>query len=330
MAPRNEPIIIKKRPRGKKHAAHGGAWKVAFADFTLAMMALFMVLWIMQVADPKERKIVVQYMNGGILSVGQMNPFDIANNPSLLDLEGHARATQTPSNTPQNGVARAGNSMFSQIPEGSQAAMAGQGTDLKTLIPGTFANQAQLEVLAKQINKAVKNAHMGANVSLQIVPQGIRIRIHDSKRKAMFKVGQAQMQPYFQDLLLALAPLLHQVKNQLIISGHTDALPYVGHRYSNWDLSAARALVARRTLQFGGVTSNQVLEVNGMADRVPAVPSAPDSPENRRIEILVLTKQASDQLSSMLSGSIVPKAEKIAAANQPIARYPQATSHLEL
>ncbi len=103
----------------------------------------------------------------------------------------------------------------------------------------------------------------------------------------------------------------------------------MGHNYTNWELSAERALVARKTLQFGGVRSKQILQVSGMADRVLAVPQDPYNPENRRIEILILTQKASDKLEQELGGSIVPKAEKIAADNRPEARYPQAESHLE-
>ncbi len=100
MAPRQETIIVRRARAGKQHGAHGGAWKVAFADFTLAMMALFLVLWIMQVADQKERETVVKYLNGELYPSGDINPFDLRNIPSLIDLQGQPSVQQPVVPTP--------------------------------------------------------------------------------------------------------------------------------------------------------------------------------------------------------------------------------------
>ena len=329
MASSNEPIIIRKRPRGGKHAAHGGAWKVAFADFTLAMMALFMVLWIIQVADQKERDMVVQYLNGDLFSAGEMNPFDISNSPSLIDLQGNMQVQPGAIPTHHAGTDRAGASLHVRVPEGEKQTKAGLGPKLNALVPGEFATQAQLELLARELDQVIEASQMGANVALQILPQGIRILIHDSEHQAMFKLGQAQMQPYFEDLLMALAPLLGKVKNGLTVSGHTDALPYVGRSYTNWELSTDRALIARQTLEYSGVHPNQLLQVTGMADKVPLIPQDPYHAKNRRIEIMVLTQEAAGELSRLLTGEMLPQAREAAEMNQPQARYPGAASVLE-
>lgn len=329
MAAPTDPIIIRKKPRGTKSATHGGAWKVAFADFTLAMMALFMVLWIIQVADQKEREMVVQYINGDLFSAGEMNPFDISNSPSLIDLQGNMQVQPGAIPTNHAGTDRAGASMHVRVPEGEKQTKAGLGPELNSLVPGEFATQAQLELLARELNQVVEQAQMGANVALQVLPQGIRILIHDSEKQAMFKLGQAQMQPYFEDLLMALAPLLGQVRNGLTVSGHTDALPYVGRNYTNWELSADRALIARQTLEYSGVHPTQLLQVNGMADKVPLIAEDPYHAKNRRIEIMVLTREAAAQLTSLITGQMLPQAVQAADHNQPRARYPGATSVLE-
>ncbi|MGI2258631.1 flagellar motor protein MotB [Shewanella sp. GXUN23E] len=329
MAVPSDPLIIRKRPRGTKQGAHGGAWKVAFADFTLAMMALFMVLWIIQVADQKEREMVVQYINGDLFAAGEMNPFDISNSPSLIDLQGNMQVQPGAIPTHHAGTDKAGASLHVRVPEGEKQTKAGLGPKLNSLVPGEFATQAQLELLARELDQVIESAQMGANVALQVVPQGIRILIHDSDKQAMFKLGQAQMQPYFEDLLMALAPLLGKVKNGLTISGHTDALPYVGRSYTNWELSSDRALIARQTLEYSGVAPAQLLQVTGMAARMPLIPQDPYHAKNRRIEIMVLTREAAEELTGLLTGQMLPKAHQAAQMNQPKARYPGATSVLE-
>ena len=321
MASKSQEIVIRRVRANKKHAAHGGAWKVAFADFTLAMMAFFMVLWIMQVADQKERETVVKYLNGELYPSGDINPFDLRNIPSIIDLEGQPAMQQPVVPSPAHGDEMRGPESRARIPEGKWQARAGMGPKLNAVIPGEYATQAQLEVLARQIRQVVEKAGMGKNVQLDAVPQGIRIRIHDNSEQSMFKVGQAQMRPYFEDLLLALAPLLQQVKNKLTLSGHTDSLPYVGRRYTNWELSSERALIARQTIEFGGVRSDQILQVSGMADKVPFVGEDPYNPANRRVEILILTKEASAQLQSLAGGQELSQASDVASFNQPRDRY---------
>ena len=321
MAPRQETIIVRRARAGKQHGAHGGAWKVAFADFTLAMMALFLVLWIMQVADQKERETVVKYLNGELYPSGDINPFDLRNIPSLIDLQGQPSVQQPVVPTPASGDEMRGPALRTHVPEGKWQPKAGMGPKLNAIIPGEFATQVQLEVLARQIQRVVDQAGMGKNVQLAAVPQGIRIRIHDNNEQSMFKVGQAQMRPYFEDLLLALAPVLQQVKNQLIISGHTDSLPYVGRSYTNWELSSERALIARQTIEFGGVRQGQILQVNRMADRVPFIDNEPFNPANRRVEILILTKEASEQIQSLAGGKALFEANEAARFNQPRDRY---------
>ncbi|MCU7977239.1 OmpA family protein [Shewanella sp. SW36] len=287
MLHKNEPIIIKRRKRGKRNHGHGGAWKVAFADFTLAMMALFMVLWIMQIADQKERTMIVQYLRGDMNPTGPMNPFELSQSSSIIDLEGNMSIA--PPIIPSN-----------SMPRGSES----EGLEEGALIPGQFDTQAQLTVLARELNRVVQSSSMAENISVTIVPQGIRILIHDNVNQFMFTRGSAQMQPYFEELLLSLGPILKNITNSMVISGHTDSTPYAGSLFTNWELSSERALLARRVLERGGVKRDQVIQVTGMADQVPYITSDTAAAANRRIEALILTSSAEQLLRGMIGAPI--------------------------
>lgn len=283
MLHKNEPIIIKRRKRGKRNHGHGGAWKVAFADFTLAMMALFMVLWIMQIADQKERTMIVQYLRGDMNPTGPINPFELSQSSSIIDLEGNMSIA--PPIIPSN-----------SMPRGSES----EGLEEGALIPGQFDTQAQLTVLARELNRVVQSSSMAENIAVTIVPQGIRILIHDNVNQFMFTRGSAQMQPYFEELLLSLGPILKNITNSMVISGHTDSTPYAGSLFTNWELSSERALLARRVLERGGVKRDQVIQVTGMADQVPYITSDTAAAANRRIEALILTSSAEQLLRGMI------------------------------
>ncbi|QQX80511.1 OmpA family protein [Shewanella sp. KX20019] len=329
MAIRPEPIVIRRKQRSKAKAAHGGAWKVAFADFTLAMMALFMVLWIMQIADQQERTMIVQYLNGDLSANGSINPFGLSGAPSVLDFQGNLAIQQAVLPAASTGVDRSGPAMHNRIPEGTDNAKAGRGPEMNSLVPGKFETQAQLEFLAREIEQVIKDVSMGSNVELQVIPQGVRILMHDNVHQFMFTRGSANMKPYFEDLLMALGPLLSKVENKITISGHTDSTPYVGKKFTNWELSSKRALLARRVLEYGGLKRHQVVQITGMADQAPYVDD-PAAAANRRIEVLVMTTDAENQLRQMMGlpqdkpapKDSVIKAKQIAEANQPRTRYP--------
>lgn len=283
MLHKNEPIIIKRQKRGKRNHGHGGAWKVAFADFTLAMMALFMVLWIMQIADQKERTMIVQYLRGDMNQTGPINPFELSQSSSIIDLEGNMSIA--PSVVPSNPSNRAENTA---------------GNEDGGLISGQFDTKEQLTVLARQLNRVVQNSSMADNITVTVVPQGIRILIHDNVDQFMFTRGSAQMQPYFEELLLSLGPILKNITNSMVISGHTDSTPYAGSLFTNWELSSQRALLARRVLERGGVKRDQVIQVTGMADQIPYIITDTAAAANRRIEALILTSSAEQLLRGMI------------------------------
>ncbi|MDF4377332.1 OmpA family protein, partial [Vibrio parahaemolyticus] len=196
------------------------------------------------------------------------NPFDTSQSISPIDL---AQDSSVPSKHNSNHV-------VSSYFKGD-----GDGPEIDSLIPGNFDTQEQLAALAKVIEQMTAQINAQGNVNVTVTPQGLRIVLQDDYKQHMFSRGGAELTPFFEDLLLALAPVFHRVNNPLIISGHTDAIPFKKRfgRQSNWALSASRADVARNTLVEGGMPDDRVMQVTGMSDRALLNPDEPDSSENR-------------------------------------------------
>ncbi|EPD1882570.1 MotB family protein [Escherichia coli] len=157
--------------------------------------------------------------------------------------------------------------------------------------PATVAVPEETEKKARDVNEK-----MEANLEMEIVPQGLRVLIKDDQNRNMFERGSAQIMPFFKRLLVELAPVFDSLDNKIIITGHTDAMAYKNNIYNNWNLSGDRALSARRVLEEAGMPEDKVMQVSAMADQMLLDAKNPQSAGNRRIEIMVLTKSASDTL----------------------------------
>jgi chemotaxis protein MotB len=265
---KNDQIIIKRRSKRGQEEQQSGAWKVAFADFTLAMMALFMVLWIVQPQADAERMAqtgdaLMSLMDAGvgIFDGASREPVDLA----------AVQALTPPAPVPEQAVP-----VDSGSPQREQ-----------------YDSQEQLQSLAELTRLLAERVDALANVEAHVVPQGLRILIKDDPRHFMFERGSASLNPHFRHLLATLAQELAKVENKLIISGHTDATPYRGNgAYDNWNLSGERALQARSVLVAAGLPLAGVLQVSAQADVMPLRPEDPLGGANRRIELLLLTRQA--------------------------------------
>lgn len=260
-------IIIKRRGKKGHGDEHGGAWKVAFADFTLAMMALFMVLWIIQ---PQMNQTNPSYgeMESNPLIDGGAGIFD-GTSTSPLELDG------VPVRPPQADVT--------------------DRKDAKSDRDGShnYGSTEELKKLAELMREVASEVDALANLEVDVVPQGLRILIKDDQQRFMFQRGSATLNPHFQKLLGVLAGVLSKVDNKLIISGHTDATPYrQKNGYDNWNLSGDRALRARNALVDAGLAERSVLQVTAQAAVMPLLPEDPQSGANRRVEILLLTASA--------------------------------------
>lgn len=284
----NHEVIIKRRAKKGHEAHHGGAWKVAFADFTLAMMALFMVLWIVQPRIDEEMRVSKEYAHIALLGAGT-GIFD-GEIRVPLDLDGMP-ASRVPAVAP--------------VPAATTA----------TGAPDTLRDETStLESLAALMIKLAERNDATANLQVEIVPQGLRVLIRDDPERFMFARGSTHLDRHFEGLLKALAGLLAGVENKLIISGHTDATAYrAASRYDNWNLSGERALQARKVLVAGGLAAGNVLQVSAQADVMLLHPDAPDDGRNRRIELLVLTAHAERLYRELFGDSTV----KVAYPPQP-------------
>ena len=293
----HEQIVIKRQQRRSSAPKGGGAWKVAFADFTLAMMAFFMVLWILAVSSQEERDVVASRLRDYSIMDSEANPFDISNSPYPVDLGGNPSVLEeiAPEYSPDG-----------QPKPKSPADKSGKEDLLEkpiksygSLIPGRYDDPKKMQALAGFIDSIAKNMQAENNLELQIVPQGLRILIRDDKERDMYARGSSRITPFFHHLLMALAPIFQRVENPLMISGHTDSTPFAGENYSNWELSSDRAMMARRVLVAGGMPPERVSQVVGMADTMLDDKEDPKGSANRRIELLILTDKAQADLASL-------------------------------
>ena len=296
--------IIKRAARKEQRPIHGGAWKVAFADFTLAMMALFMVLWIMGAVSEEERREVVSMLNGDSVFEGHaLTPLTQRTAGGKITLLETRVPEQEPIPAPAN------NEVLQKVKH--------QADRAPSLNSVNARSRREIEDLARIIMEITSAYNAQSNLQLEIVPQGLRILITDDKNREMFQRSSAVLTPFFDRLLAGFAPALASIDNNIIITGHTDATRFRDQeRYNNWNLSAERAMQARRVLTQGGLQAERILQVSGMADRVLLDNEDPLSSVNRRIEIMVLTHAASESLYQFFGQHgekvLQPLAEKLA------------------
>ena len=276
--------IIKRSSRKSHDAMHGGAWKVAFADFTLAMMALFMVLWIMGAVTEEERKEIVSLLHG----------------ESIFEGNAITPVTQKDGNGGQISLI-GGRHDLSEEQQKAQASnqteLAQQAKKTESLDAVNGRSKNEIEDLARMIMKITSDYDAQANLKMEIVPQGLRILVTDDQKREMFQRSSAILTPFFKRLLTEFAPELNKIDNKIIITGHTDSTRFRDQElYNNWNLSGERAMQARKVLTRSGLDASKILQVSGMADQMLLDPNNPLSSANRRIEIMVLTHSASDTL----------------------------------
>lgn len=279
--------IIKRSSRKSHDAVHGGAWKVAFADFTLAMMALFMVLWIMGSVTEEERKEVVSLLNHGSI-------FDAHSITPVTQPDGAGRQTSVLTNKTE--TEKHDDAAIKKDMDALKALSTAEakGENLKDV---NQRSEQEIEDLARVIMKITSAYDAQSNLQIEIVPQGLRILVQDDQKREMFQRSSAVLTPFFKRLLGEFAGALNSIDNKIIITGHTDATRFRDQElYNNWNLSGERAMQARKVLTKGGLEPEKILQVSGMADQLLLDPANPLSSANRRIEIMVLTHSASESL----------------------------------
>jgi chemotaxis protein MotB len=321
----SEMIVIKRGRRNKDHGKHGGAWKVAFADFTLAMMAFFMVLWILAITNDAERKKIAHYMRTHSVFDGSPAFFEQGNSPFPIDLGGspsiieNNAANRLPPDNPIPGI-----SEYLQVPKGDKDPLAGTGDKLNSAIDSEFAASSEMSLLLKSIEELSKEELLNNNILVEEVPSGLRIIIKDDDHHTMFSPSQKTMSPFFEDLFLYLGGMFKDINNKIIISGHSDASPFKGKTYTNWELSAARAQQARKIMAAGGMPASRVMQVNSFSSNRLLNKKNKTASENRRVELLILTADAENKMNDLFSDDNVQNPIKqsanAATANKPVMR----------
>jgi len=270
---KRQPIVIKKIIKGG-HGHHGGAWKVAYADFVTAMMAFFLMLWLLGSVSGEQRQAIADFFQ----------------NPSAVQGPGGASTSMIKLGSALNTPTKGNDGIeekSSDDDESVDSEKQGQAEDKKRL--DSLLIQLKKSIDENQALKPFKD-----QLLIQIMPEGLRIQILDKENRAMFESASPDPKYYTKALLREIANTINSVPNKISITGHTDATPFSSKRreYSNWELSAARANSARRELVIGGLNKDKIARVVGLASSVLFDKTNPNGAINRRISIIVMNMKS--------------------------------------
>jgi chemotaxis protein MotB len=325
------PIIIVKRKKRGGEGHHGGAWKVAYADFVTAMMAFFLVMWLVTAVSKEQRAAIFEYFKNPSMesgksvkaAPGQMGPGGASTSP--INLGGGLDALRSRSTK----VADIG--ATAALIRHDETQQTKEQTEAEAREKVAEAEHKKLETLMEELKEAVSKSQalqpFKDQLLLDITPEGIRIQIVDAQNRPMFDVGSARLRDYTQSILHELTPYLSSVPNRISITGHTDTRPYPGQGgYSNWELSADRANAARRALVGSGLPDEKIARVVGLASSVLFDRNEPQSPINRRISIVIMTKQAEEEALKTDVANVAPQTPPADGPSPTVAQAAPATS----
>lgn len=273
----DEQSIIIKRLNKCPHVAHGGAWKIAFADFMTATAAFFLMLWVLGGTNDEEMKAMAEFFR---------DPTVIEASPSTL-VESKEAGQTADAMIDMGG--------FKDAPKGKEDDEDGSGKAEET---------AQMEAMKLELEKKIAENdalnQLKEQLKIDITPNGLQVQILDDRKRPMFGTGVDLPKDYAAKLLEEVGSVLASTDKKISIAGHTDSSGYhSSSEYTNWELSADRANAARRLLLKGGVEGNRIAQAVGMADTIPFDKENPYNPRNRRISIVVLNKEAEQKLRSL-------------------------------
>ncbi|SHI19369.1 flagellar motor protein MotB [Pollutimonas bauzanensis] len=266
---KSEPRIVIRRRRPRHEVPHGGSWKIAYADFMTAMMAFFLVMWLLSLVPQKDLQAIAEYFRMPLMEAITGGP------------KNDSGSTVVPGGSP------------SVIPNVNLIPSRG---DVHT--EGDLRDVQRLENLKAELEQLIETdpvlRQFRPQLLLDMTPDGLRVQIIDKYNRPMFTTGSAQVQPYMRDILRELGPMFNKMPNRLSVTGHTDAVQYAtGEReYSNWELSADRANAARKELVAGGMSEAKVRRILGLSSSVSLIKDNPTAAVNRRISIVVLNRRA--------------------------------------
>jgi len=314
MAKSNVPVIIKKVKGKGEHAHHGGAWKVAYADFVTAMMAFFLLLWLLNVTTDIQKRGIADYFEPTIASKSQSGAGGVMAGQTI----GQSGAQAVPTSLPSLALNRPALRQPDDGDDGDEGGRAGH--DTTTTDNGAQAGveartgeapkkeQLSAEELERRLAEREERRFAAAeftlrqaveqlpelkgladNLIVDRTPEGLRIQLVDQEKSPMFALGSYELVDSARKLIAVVTQVVQRLPNQITITGHTDAVPYPGGRkYTNWELSADRANASRREFIADGLPEDRIGRVTGVADRDPLVIDQPTSPRNRRISVVLL------------------------------------------
>jgi len=287
----SDRIVVRRKRKSNGRGRHGGAWKIAYADYVTAMMAFFLVMWLLSLIPRDDLVGVAEYFRMPLMTA-VMGGEKIDTSSKVVPGGSPSPIPNTNPITQRRSPVRGG---------------------------GERRDRQRLEDLKSELESLIRTkpvlSEFRPQLLLDMTPEGLRVQIVDNQNRPMFATGSAYVLPYMRDILRELGPTFNDLPNRLTITGHTDAMQYAsGERhYSNWELSADRANAARRELVAGGMSESKIKQVLGLSSTVSLIKDDPAADVNRRISILVLnqhTERLIDEQNALgqFQGQIDPRA----------------------
>jgi len=293
MSAEKHRVIIKRVASGGG-GHHGGGWKIAYADFMTAMMAFFLVMWLLSISTDKQREGIAEHFRM----------------PLMVALSGGEKVSLSSSAIPGGGADPVKTEGEQRLTDEERDAM---------------ADEARLADMKKRLDMLVENNpvfhQFKSQILIDITTVGLRLQIVDSEKRPMFDLASAAVVPYMRAILRALGPTLSELPNKLTLSGHTDSVVYANgdKSYGNWELSADRANASRRELIIGGMSETKVMRVIGLADSMPLDKADPRNPINRRISIILLNHRTQERIERENSGQASRGSVGVSYSGHPVA-----------
>jgi chemotaxis protein MotB len=324
MAETPNQIIIKKIKKGG-HGHHGGAWKLAYADFVTAMMAFFLLMWLLASTEPVYRKGIAEYFK----------------DPWKASFEGGSSTSESASIIKGGGEDLSRSEGEVQMAPQTVMETERKASEKDILELMKQEEKKQMETLKQKIEDMIQEDTLlnpfREQLKIDITQEGLRVQIIDKEGRPMFDLASPRMENYAAEIIHKLAPLMNEMPNKISISGHTDARPFPGNGqgYTNWELSTDRANAARKEIIKGGLQEAKMLRVVGLASSVPFLDNDPMAATNRRISIILMKREIADEIvrgdsdvnidaadvqagrSALLPGTAAPAAPPILPRRQP-------------
>lgn len=287
-------IIIKRKKKRGDDGHHGGQWKVAYADFMTAMMALFLIMWLLNAVTEEQMVGIANYFSPSAASNSQSGAGGLLGGMSMIEPGALQRSMSAAGVT------------VSQLPLSPDEVPDGEGLPAERPTEESARElldnleQEEFEKAEAALRAAIEASpdlrEFSENLLIDMTPEGMRIQIVDADGRSMFPLGSSVMYPHTVRLLEQIVQAIGELPNEIAVIGHTDATPYRrGHGYTNWELSSDRANASRRSLVIAGLARERIVRVTGRADHEPLVEDDPFSPQNRRISVLLLRESAKPQ-----------------------------------